>query len=71
MLDSEVKICADVRAKTGRRVPTYLDERKTEKTRKWRRMVDEMDEFEDPIRRRNAMALCASQIKAILNPEGT
>jgi len=70
MLDTESKICADMRKKTGRHVPTYLDERVLKKTRKWRRMVDEQHEWADDTQRNNAMALCASQIKDILNPGG-
>lgn len=69
-IDGEVSICAAARKKSKSNVPTFMDERANKVTRKWRRMVDEKDEWSDPQRMRNAMALCADQINDILRPDG-
>ena len=69
-IDGEVSICAAARKKSKSNVPTFMDERANKVTRKWRRMVDKKDEWSDPQRMRNAMALCADQINDILRPDG-
>merc|ERR1712107_481861 len=68
-LEAEATICMETRAQSGGSVPTYFCERARKMTRKWRRMVDDENEW-NKLNLRNAMILCAQQIKDILNPEG-
>lgn len=67
-LDEEMAICAELRT-DEQCLPSYHDERRNGKTRRWRRMIDEFDEWTD-LNRRNAMILCARQIRDILRPQG-
>jgi len=68
-LEAEAKVCADMRDASSSALPSYFDERARKMTRKWRRMVDDADEWTEA-NKRNAMMLCASQIKDLLNPNG-
>ena len=67
--DAEKSICQAVREANGATFPVYIDERENESPRRWRSMVDDVDEW-TPDNRRKAMELCARQIKDVLNPNG-